>query len=68
MGTQTKDAIQIVIAEDHALVREGTRQILEDHPGLEVVGEAEDGEEAVAMVSRLQPDVVLMDIAMPKLN
>ena len=57
-----------MIAEDHALVREGTRQILEDHPGLEVVGEAEDGEEAVALVSRLRPNVVLMDIAMPKLN
>ncbi len=68
MSTQTKDAIQIVIAEDHALVREGTRQILEDQPGLEVVGEAEDGEEAVALVSRLHPDVVLMDIAMPKMN
>ena len=68
MGTQTKEAIQIVIAEDHALVREGTRQILENHPGLEVVGEAEDGEEAVALVSRLKPNVVLMDIAMPKLN
>ncbi len=68
MGTQAKEAIRVVIAEDHALVREGTRQILEDHPGLEVVGEAEDGEEAVALVSRLQPNVVLMDIAMPKMN
>ena len=57
-----------MIADDHALVREGTRQILEDQPGLEVVGEAQDGEEAVALVSRLHPDVVLMDIAMPKLN
>ncbi|MCH7998902.1 MAG: response regulator transcription factor [Chloroflexi bacterium] len=60
--------IRIVIADDHALVREGTRQILEDHPGLVVAGEAQDGEEAVAMVSRLQPDVVLMDISMPKMN
>ena len=58
----------MVIADDHALVREGTRQILEDQPGLEVVGEAQDGEEAAAMVSRLHPDVVLMDIAMPKMN
>ncbi len=64
----TGKPIRIVIADDHALVREGTRQILEDHPGLVVAGEAQDGEEAVAMVSRLQPDVVLMDIAMPKLN
>ena len=57
-----------MIADDHALVREGTRQILEGQPGLEVVGEAEDGEEAVALVSRIHPDVVLMDIAMPKMN
>ncbi len=64
----TGKPIRIVIADDHALVREGTRQILEDQPGLVVTGEAQDGEEAVAMVSRLQPDVVLMDIAMPKLN
>lgn len=64
----TGKPIRIVIADDHALVREGTRQILEDHPGLVVAGEAQDGEEAVAMVSRLQPNVVLMDIAMPKLN
>ncbi len=68
MGTDTGKPIRIVIADDHALVREGTRQILEDQPGLVVAGEAQDGEEAVAMVSRLQPDVVLMDIAMPKLN
>ena len=68
MGTDTGKPIRIVIADDHALVREGTRQILEDHPGLVVAGEAQDGEEAVAMVARLQPDVVLMDISMPKLN
>ena len=58
----------MVIGEDHALVREGTRQILDNQAGLHVVGEAENGEEAVALASRLQPDVVLMDIAMPKLN
>lgn len=64
----TGKPIRIVIADDHTLVREGTRQILEDQPGLVVAGEAQDGEEAVAIVSRLQPDVVLMDIAMPKMN
>ncbi len=68
MDAETREAITVVIADDHALMREGTRQILEDQPGLQVVGEAEDGEEAVALVSRLHPDVVLMDIAMPKLN
>jgi DNA-binding NarL/FixJ family response regulator len=68
MRLDAQQSIRVVIADDHALVREGTRQILEDQPGLEVVGEAQDGEEAVALVSRLDPDVVLMDIAMPKLN
>ena len=68
MRLDAQEAIRVVIADDHALLREGTRQILEDQPGLRVVGEAQDGEEAVALVSRLHPDVVLMDIAMPKLN
>jgi DNA-binding NarL/FixJ family response regulator len=68
MGGKEAEAIRVVIADDHALIREGTRQILEEQPGLTVVGEAEDGEAAVEMVARLQPDVVLMDIAMPKLN
>jgi DNA-binding NarL/FixJ family response regulator len=68
MRLDALEPVRVVIAEDHALVREGTRQILEEQPGVEVVGEAEDGEEAVDLVSRLSPDVVLMDIAMPKLN
>jgi len=68
MRVDGRAAIRVVIADDHALVREGTRQILEDQPGLAVVGEAADGEEAVALASRLRPDVVLMDIAMPRLN
>ena len=68
MGRRTGEPIRVLIADDHALVREGTRQILEAQPGLEVVGEAQDGEEAVALASGLHPDVVLMDIAMPKLN
>lgn len=60
--------IRIVIAEDHAVVREGTRRILEQHPGLQVVGEAADGREAVELVERLQPDVAILDIAMPQVN
>jgi len=57
--------IRIIIAEDHAVVREGTRQLLEREPDLEVVGEAADGAEAVALVERLNPDVAIMDISMP---
>jgi DNA-binding NarL/FixJ family response regulator len=68
MGSEATKPIRVLIADDHALMREGTRQILEDERGLEVVGEAQDGEEAVALASRLHPDVVLMDIAMPRLN
>ncbi|MFH0914388.1 MAG: response regulator transcription factor [Chloroflexota bacterium] len=60
--------IKVIIADDHALVREGTRTLLEQEPDLEVVGEASDGEEAVALANKLQPNVVLMDIAMPKVN
>ena len=60
--------ISIILADDHAMVREGTREILERYPDLNVVGEAEDGEQAVQLTSKLQPDVVLMDIGMPRVN
>lgn len=60
--------IRVLIAEDHALVREGTRRILEQHSDIEIVGEAADGERAVAAAARLQPDVALLDIRMPRLN
>ena len=60
--------IKIVIADDHAVVREGTRQILEQEPDLEVVGEAGDGEEAVRLAGDFKPDVAIIDIAMPKLD
>ncbi len=60
--------ITILIAEDHVVVRESVRQFLEREDTLEVVGEASDGAEAVEMAQRLKPDVVIMDIAMPKLN
>ena len=60
--------IKILIADDHAVVREGTRRILEQEPDMEVVGEAGDGEEAVNLAASLKPDVAIIDIAMPKLD
>ena len=62
------DKIKILIADDHAVVREGTRQILEHEADLEVVAEAGDGEEAVQMAGSFKPDVAIIDIAMPKLD
>jgi len=60
--------IRILIVDDHAILRQGLRQVLELEPDLEVVGEAQDGCEAVAKARALAPDVVLMDINMPGLN
>ena len=62
------DKIRILIADDHAMVREGTRQILEQEADLEVVAEAGDGEEAVRLAGIFKPDVAIIDIAMPKLD
>jgi len=58
----------VLLADDHTIVREGFRKMLEMEEDLEVVGEAQDGRQAVALVKKLHPDVVLMDIAMPQLN
>jgi DNA-binding NarL/FixJ family response regulator len=60
--------ISVVIADDQWMVRSGLRSLLEDEPDVAVVGEAGDGEEAVAAVRRLRPDVALMDIRMPELD
>jgi NarL family two-component system response regulator LiaR len=60
--------IKILIADDHAVVRDGTRRILEQEADLGVVAEASDGEEAVSLATRFKPDVAIIDIAMPKLD
>ncbi len=60
--------ISLVIADDQGMVRAGFRSLLEAEPDLTVIGEASDGEEAVAVVTRLVPDVTLMDIRMPRLD
>ena len=60
--------IRVVVADDHTIVRKGLCAILEGETEIEVVGEAEDGREAIKKVEQLQPDVVLLDITMPILN
>jgi DNA-binding NarL/FixJ family response regulator len=62
------DAIRVLIVDDHAVVREGLRTFLELQDGIEVAGEAVDGEDALRESERLKPDVVLMDLVMPKLD
>jgi len=61
-------ASRIVIVDDHGLIRAGLWALLENEPGIEVIGDAEDGNSAVNLVTELQPDIVLMDISMPGLN
>jgi DNA-binding NarL/FixJ family response regulator len=60
------DRITVLLADDHSLVRRGFRRMLDDDPAIDVVGEASDGEEAVALATRLQPQVIVMDCAMPR--
>jgi two-component system, NarL family, response regulator NreC len=62
------DQIRVLIADDHTIVRSGVRLLLEAEPDIRVVGEAIDGQEALAMAETAQPDVVLMDIAMPGMD
>jgi two-component system, NarL family, nitrate/nitrite response regulator NarL len=60
--------INIVISDDHALFREGLRKLLEAEPGMQIVGEAVDGEETVKVVRQLKPQVLLLDLSLPKLT
>jgi two-component system, NarL family, nitrate/nitrite response regulator NarL len=66
--TRQQPAIRIVIADDHPLVRDGLRKLLELQPGFAVVGEAADGQEAIQRVKSLKADVLLLDLAMPRKN
>ena len=61
-------AITVLLVDDHGLVRRGFRRMLEDEPGIEVVGEASDGNDAVEAAARLHPAVVVMDFALPSMN
>ena len=61
-------AISVVIAEDHALVREGTRQIVASDPGIQVIGEADDGQAALDLVAELHPDVLILDLHLPRVT
>jgi len=60
--------VRILLAEDHVVVRQGTRQLLEREKDFKIVGEAGNGEEAVRLAQELKPDVIIMDVAMPKLS
>jgi DNA-binding NarL/FixJ family response regulator len=62
------DSLRILVADDHPLVRLGLRMVLNAHQGWEVCGEAPDGREAIEMYKQLKPDIVILDICMPKLN
>jgi DNA-binding NarL/FixJ family response regulator len=64
----TPAPLRVLLADDHAILREGVRLVLEAQPDITVVGEASDGDETLALARRLRPDVVIMDIAMPGLN
>jgi two-component system response regulator NreC len=60
--------IRVLLADDHTIVRSGVKMLLRSEPDIEVIGEAEDGREAVQMAINLQPDIVVMDIAMPEID
>ena len=68
MDNVERESIRIVLADDHAVVREGTRILLEREADFSVVGEAADGDEAISLVGQLRPDVAVLDIAMPNTN
>lgn len=64
-SSPSRDKIRVLVADDHAIVRHGIYALLETEPDIQVVGEAQDGRQAITEAQRLQPDVVLMDLVMP---
>ncbi len=60
--------IKVIIVDDHKIMREGLRFLLKDKPNIKVIGEAENGRQALSLVDKLKPDIVIMDVAMPDLN
>jgi chemotaxis response regulator CheB len=64
----SKQTIRIVLAEDHKIIREGLKSLIEAQPNMVVIGEAETGRTAIALAEELSPDVIIMDITMPELN
>ena len=66
MDNRKTQQIRIVIADDHPIFRDGLRRLLETESDLKVIGEASDGGEAVKMAAQLKPDILLLDLAMPK--
>ena len=68
MSNEGLVSIRLLIADDHALVRSGLRSMLQREPGIEIVGEARNGREAVELCRSLRPDLVLMDVRMPEMD
>src|SRR4051812_20755953 len=67
MGGGPQVSIRVLLADDHRMLREGLRRSLTDE-GFDVVGEADNGEQAVALAAELQPDIILMDVSMPQMD
>ena len=67
-GSAYMGKIKVLVADDHTILRQGIKALLDNQEGIEVIGEAKDGREALAIIEETLPDVILMDIAMPGLN
>ena len=67
MDSRRSEPIRIVIADDHPIFRDGLRRLLEAETDLKVIGEASDGSEAIKLARQLKPDILLLDLAMPKM-